>query len=111
MSKQVNVEISQAGVGASDWIILGGRRAGSGANVSSIDVRPGADATITIQATINVDIDDGADVVPADEIRDLASLTDLTAAGAGLFGIDLPVKAVRINQTIGANTSTITVFS
>ena len=110
MSKQVNEVISVTGVTQSEWIILGGRRAGAGANIASLDVRPGAGATVTIQATINADLDDPSDTVPAGEIRDLATLTGITGNG-GLYGIDLPVKAIRINQTAGATESFVTVFS
>ncbi len=99
-----NKKVQQTGVGASDWIVLDK----GGAGVLSVQVEASASATISIQGTLNIDISNGTDTVPVDEINDIQDMTGLVANG--LFTIQGPVKAVRINQTAGVGSSTITIL-
>lgn len=112
MSKNfTNESITQTGVGQSNWIIIqsyNGKHVG--ANKTAIDVRPGADATIDIEVTINVDLTLPSDTVPAGEIRKLSTLTGVTSAGDDLYDVNSPIKAVRINQTAGNDPSSITIL-
>lgn len=109
MSNFVNEKISQTGVGTSDWVILGDSL-GLQSFIFSLHINPGADATISIEGTINVDIENPTDTVPSDEIEAITGLTALTAAGKDLYSVDQPLKAIRVNQTVGANESVVTVL-
>ena len=99
-----NKRIQQTGVGSSNWIILDK----GGAGVASVQVEASASATVSIQCTLSLSLINAGDTVPAAEINDIQDMTDLVANGA--FTIQGPIKAVRINQTAGVGTSTITVL-
>lgn len=99
-----NKKVQQTGVGTSDWIVLDK----GGAGVLSIQVEASGSATISLQGTLNINIINGGDTVPVDEVNSIEDMTGLVANG--LFTVQGPVKAVRINQTAGAGTSTITIL-
>lgn len=92
------------GVGTSDWIIL----TKGGAGVVSIQVEASATAIVTIQGTLNLALGTPTDSVPAAEINDIQDMSALAANG--LFTVQGPIKAVRINQTVGVGTSAITIL-
>ena len=96
--------VEQTGVGTSDWVLL----TKGGAGVVSIQVESSASSTVTIQGTLNIGLSVPTDTVPADEINAIQDMSGLTSNG--LYTIQGPLKAVRINQTVGAGTSAITVL-
>ena len=100
----LNKKVTNTGVGTSDWLVL----TKGGAGVVSIQVEATASSTITIQGTLNIEIENSADVVPADEINAIQDMSGLTSNG--LYTIQGPLKAVRINQTVGAGASAITIL-
>lgn len=99
-----NIRLANTGVGITDWIVF----PKGGADNLSVQVEASATAVISIEATINVDIDEATDVVPAAEINAISGLTALAANSLEI--VQGPVKAVRINQTAGVGTSAITVL-
>jgi hypothetical protein len=109
MPSSLNVRIEQTGVGVSDWIILGsGSAGGTGANKIACQVEASASATVTIEVTCCAALKLPGDTVPAEQIHPVPNLTNLTAKD--LKGIDMPIKAVRINQTAGSGTSALTIL-
>ena len=99
-----NTRREQDGVGASDWVLLDK----GGAGVISIQVEASGSATVTIQGTLNLELQTSTGTVPADEINAIQDMSGLTSNG--LYTIQGPLKAVRINQTVGVGTSAITVL-
>lgn len=108
MARYRNERVANTGVDTSDWLVLGSGGEGRGADKIGIQVEASGTAIITIEATLNADLIDGTDTVPAAEINDIASMVGLTANG--MFEVSGPIKAIRINQTAGAGTSAITVL-
>jgi len=108
MSKYINKREANTGTGASDWVLLGSAGEGRGGNKIGIQVEASGSATVSIQCTLDASLSTSDGTVVAAQINDITGLTGLTANG--VYSVDGPMKAVRINQTAGAGTSAITVL-
>lgn len=102
--------ISQTGVGQSDWLIVDDKNIGNweGGAGCSLQVEPNG-GTITIQATLDPNLTQKTDVVPAAQIAIISDMSGLTTDGE-IFEMKCPVRGVRINQTVGAGTSSLTIL-
>lgn len=102
MSEYFNETFTVTGVAAGDWLILGDRY--QGAKDFTLSLKPGAGATVTVEATITPDI---AAIqnnnVLADDIHEITNLIGITAKT--IQGVDFPIKALRLNQSVGATQS------
>ena len=96
--------VSVTGVAASAWLPLDSGTVGS---EDGIFVQPGAGATVTVQVTAD-DVFDSA-VTPIAFAIPVATLVGLT--GNICAGLPFAVKAIRMNQTVGATTSKLQVVT
>ena len=96
--------VTTTGVSASEWVIL----PKGGAGVISLQVEASGTAIVTIQGTLNIGLTAPTDSVPAAEINGIQDMSALSANG--LYTIQGPLKAIRINQVSGAGTSAMTVL-
>lgn len=107
MSDYLNTRIEQTGVGTSAWLLLGSNKR-RGAKDFSIAFESGGD-TASIEVTIDATTAEiTGDTVPTDEVHVLPNGSALTAK-ALLHEVG-PIKAIRINQTLGAGTTALTVL-
>lgn len=92
------------GVSVSPWAPVDAYTAGAGFGVF---IEPGAGATISVEMTPD-DVFDTT-VTPIAYPCGIAALTGAVANAQGT--IETPIKALRLNQTVGATTSTMKVVN
>lgn len=106
MPKNVNrIENNSAGVGVKPWIILDADALGN----ISYNIELTATATFTLEATL-VRVTDKNQSVAAGQVFTVVNAVDLTATQAGVIQ-NTPLSALRINQTLGAGSTSLTVVS
>lgn len=103
-SASFSKRVTTTGVSVSDWVII----PKGGAGIISLQVEASGSATVTLQGTLNIELTAPTGTVPAAEINDIQDMTAI--ASNGLYTIQGPLKAIRINQVSGAGTSAITVL-
>jgi len=106
MPKNVNrTENNSAGIGVKPWVILDADALG---NISYNIELTGA-GTFSLEATL-VRVTDKNQSVDAGQIFPVVNATALTATQAGVIQ-NTPLSALRINQTLGAGSTKLTVVS
>jgi hypothetical protein len=96
--------VSVTGVAASAWLPVDAYTSSAGFGVF---IEPGAGATISVEMTPDDVFDPTATIVAYP--CGIAALTGAVANAQGT--IETPVKALRLNQTVGATASTMKVVN
>lgn len=106
--KYLNKRITQTGAGTSEWIVLGDRASGYGAEVVGVFVDVTGTVSSDIEVTLAVDLENPSDSIAAGLVDTATGLTGITAKTKGR--IEGPIKGIRINQASGAGTTGLTVL-
>ena len=94
--KRVHEKVTVSAAESSDWIVLGDQSMGYGSEIIGVQLVPGSN-TVKVEGTLNLEIREGSDTVPSDEIVDLTGLTGITTNT--ISRVEGPLKAIRLTCT------------